>query len=223
MATEVVIKRVYDQLKQQVMTYHIKPGTRLNIGHLADDLGVSTTPVREVLNRLVSEGLIDDVPQIGFFVHHPTEHEIRNLYDLNRLLLDWSLGALRKGHLVTGLVRPPRLFPEPSPTEAEAQIQAEALVQITEQLFNHVASQSHNREIVRKIRNINDRLHYIRLHEPDFLPNAQTELLDLCRLYYQKNYRGLRDALKTYHDARTALVENLLTLILSCECTGKAS
>lgn len=61
-------------------------GARINEVRLADDLGVSRTPLREALGRLVSEGAVVTIPRRGFFVEELTADELRNLYPIRALL-----------------------------------------------------------------------------------------------------------------------------------------
>ncbi|WP_198543403.1 GntR family transcriptional regulator [Pseudofrankia sp. BMG5.36] len=53
-----VRERVYRYLRQAVMTGELPPGTRLVEDRIAEELGVSRTPVREALQRLTSEALV---------------------------------------------------------------------------------------------------------------------------------------------------------------------
>ena len=89
-----IIKRVYKSLKGSVISNQFPAGERLNIETLAEDLRVSITPVRESLLRLVAEGLIVTVPKMGFFMKTLSEADIRDLYELNHVLVDWSVNCL---------------------------------------------------------------------------------------------------------------------------------
>lgn len=71
-------------------------GEHVNEVHLAARLGVSRTPLREALNRLVAEGALDARPRLGYFVKPLTLDEFDQLYDI-RPLLDPE--ALRLGGL----------------------------------------------------------------------------------------------------------------------------
>ena len=64
----------------------LAPGERLNEVHLATALGVSRTPVREALNRLVAEGAVVAKPRFGYFVKPLTLEEFEQLYDIRPLL-----------------------------------------------------------------------------------------------------------------------------------------
>lgn len=62
------------------------PGERLNEVHLAAQLGVSRTPVREALNRLMAEGAVESRPRLGYFVKPLTCSEFEHLYAVRPLL-----------------------------------------------------------------------------------------------------------------------------------------
>ena len=53
------VDRVQQHLRAMAVAYAFKPGERINEGALARSLGVSRTPVREALNRLSIEGLLE--------------------------------------------------------------------------------------------------------------------------------------------------------------------
>src|ERR1700754_2604016 len=79
---------VYERIKNWLLAQTLVPGQLLQIGVLADELGVSTTPVREALNRLGAERLIMSVPKRGFFARTPSEDDILGLYSVNQTILD---------------------------------------------------------------------------------------------------------------------------------------
>lgn len=55
---QVLTESVYAVVKEQIMDLQLAPGARINMDQLARDLEVSNTPLREVLTRLESEGLV---------------------------------------------------------------------------------------------------------------------------------------------------------------------
>jgi DNA-binding GntR family transcriptional regulator len=55
---QVLTDGIYENLKKQLMDLTIPPGSVMNMARLAKELDVSTTPLREALARLESEGLI---------------------------------------------------------------------------------------------------------------------------------------------------------------------
>ena len=68
-----------------ILDASLPPG-RINEVHLAAQLGVSRTPVREALMRLVSEGAVTSIPRHGFYVRPLTVEELEQLYPLRSFL-----------------------------------------------------------------------------------------------------------------------------------------
>jgi len=77
---------VRDQLRRQILSGSIPGGTRLVQADLANDLGVSTTPVREALHDLASEGLIEFGAHKGAVVHQIDRTELQEVFELRKLL-----------------------------------------------------------------------------------------------------------------------------------------
>lgn len=70
---------VYQALKQAIMDMNIYDSTadlRLDERKLAQDLGVSRTPIRDAIARLEQEGLVRTVPRRGTFVIRKTKKEV---------------------------------------------------------------------------------------------------------------------------------------------------
>jgi DNA-binding GntR family transcriptional regulator len=61
-------RRVYLQLRQRIVEMTLVPGTRIVERDIAEELGISRTPVHEAVQRLAEEGLIEVVPRSGTFV-----------------------------------------------------------------------------------------------------------------------------------------------------------
>ena len=70
---------VYRQLRQDILKGSLKPGQKLQIDQVAARYGVGANPVREALNRLSSEHLVDRHDQRGFFVPQLSLERLREL------------------------------------------------------------------------------------------------------------------------------------------------
>lgn len=77
-ATDEVVAKVRDWL----MTGRIVPGQRLTEADLSRELSVSKGPVREAMQRLAADGVIDLAPYKGYLVHRMTRSEVRGLFDV---------------------------------------------------------------------------------------------------------------------------------------------
>ncbi len=69
--------RVYQSLKEAILSIAYGPGEIVRKADLCEQLGVSRSPVSEALARLAAEGLVDVVPQAGTFVARFSMEEIR--------------------------------------------------------------------------------------------------------------------------------------------------
>jgi DNA-binding GntR family transcriptional regulator len=78
--------RVYSQIKHLILCNEIMPGQKLNHQQLSERLGVSRTPVREALTRLVQEGYVSVLPNRGFTCKEIRMQEAEELYELREAL-----------------------------------------------------------------------------------------------------------------------------------------
>ena len=85
-AVENLSARVYNQIKQLILCNEIMPGQKLHHQELSERLGVSRTPVREALTRLVQEGYVSFLPNRGFTCKEIRIQEAEELYDLREAL-----------------------------------------------------------------------------------------------------------------------------------------
>jgi DNA-binding GntR family transcriptional regulator len=78
--------RAYRALWGGIVAGSIESGVQLRPDTIAEQLDISTTPVREALHRLEVDGLIVKLPYKGWFVREFTEHEVRDLYEMRASL-----------------------------------------------------------------------------------------------------------------------------------------
>ncbi len=71
---------VYSKLKTAIRKKYIKQGSQLVEASLAQQLGVSRTPVRSAIKKLEAEGLVNIIPNRGAFVITPTRREIEETF-----------------------------------------------------------------------------------------------------------------------------------------------
>jgi DNA-binding GntR family transcriptional regulator len=76
---------VYSQIKDDILKGKYKPGERLIISKISQDLGVSHTPINESLNRLVMEGYVDFIPRKGMKVREIDIDEIMETYEIRKM------------------------------------------------------------------------------------------------------------------------------------------
>jgi DNA-binding GntR family transcriptional regulator len=91
-------RRAYEALKQDILTCELRPGAQIFEGELAQRYGTSKTPVREALNLLGQEGLVEVLPRRGYLVAPVTLRDVQEVFQL-RLLLETAAAELAAEHI----------------------------------------------------------------------------------------------------------------------------
>jgi DNA-binding GntR family transcriptional regulator len=89
---DMVLRRV----RADIVSGHSAPGTMYSVPTLAEELGVSTTPVREALLELSLRGLITPVRNRGFRVEATSPDDLRDLFALRVLLERYAMECMAK-------------------------------------------------------------------------------------------------------------------------------
>jgi DNA-binding GntR family transcriptional regulator len=79
-------ERVYMQLRKAILMNELPPNTRLVEVQVAGELGVSRTPVREALKRLLAEGFVSRDPLGGLVVHAASPGDVDEAYPVREVL-----------------------------------------------------------------------------------------------------------------------------------------
>lgn len=108
--------RAYEVLKEAIVHRSLKPGQTLNEEKLAEELGISRTPLRSALQKLHHEHLIQSAPGKGYVVASLNREDMEHVF-LMRSLLEPAAARLaalhrraedvRKLHQLVGLQRQP--------------------------------------------------------------------------------------------------------------------
>jgi DNA-binding GntR family transcriptional regulator len=154
------VEDIYQWLKAKAVSFQVKPGDRINEGALAREFGVSRTPLREALNRLVSERFFEFRPGSGFYCRPLEAQEIFDLFELRRVLeiaavraaciraSDQGLAALKHALYDEGL-------------ETDGLTVAQACAR-DEAFHVGIAKLAGNAELTAQLGQINERIRFIR-------------------------------------------------------------
>lgn len=83
----------YQKLRNRILTGKFPPGTKLVVNDLAAEWKISNTPIKEALNRLLTEGLVAFEPRRGMRVRRPlTVEEVREKYELRAIIEEHCCG-----------------------------------------------------------------------------------------------------------------------------------
>lgn len=84
MAKDILIETAYNGIRNYILENQYQGNIKLNQNELAKDFNISRTPVVKALHMLEGEGLVDNIPNRGFFIHVPTIREISELFTLRQ-------------------------------------------------------------------------------------------------------------------------------------------
>ena len=94
MARSTILReQVYEQIKHDIVTCKLSPGTPLSENQFLDQFKVSKTPIREALTSLVQDGLVEYTPNRGFMVTYISVTDIQEIFD-TRIFIETELFRL---------------------------------------------------------------------------------------------------------------------------------
>ncbi|GAB3491536.1 GntR family transcriptional regulator [Flexivirga sp.] len=86
--------KAYEFVKTGILAGDLAPSTFLTEGQLAEEIGISRTPVREALLRLQAEGMVELFPKKGALVVPATPQEARETFEARSLIEEWAAGRV---------------------------------------------------------------------------------------------------------------------------------
>ncbi len=99
MRKETVEQKVYQLIKNAILTRQIAPGNQLFESAIAAKVNASRTPIRSAITKLEAEGLVTVIPNKGAFIVQPTIDEMIQAFELRKVLEDM---AIREGYTKMG-------------------------------------------------------------------------------------------------------------------------
>ncbi|GAA4797115.1 GntR family transcriptional regulator [Streptomyces ziwulingensis] len=87
-------RQIADALRDEVLAGRLQPGQEFTVKEIAEQYGVSATPVREALVDLSAQGLLDADHHRGFRVHEYSVADFRGMVEARRLVTDGMFHAI---------------------------------------------------------------------------------------------------------------------------------
>lgn len=190
-----VLEPTYAGLKYRLMTGAWPLGLRLDAARLADDLGVSVTPVRDCLNRLVGEHLVDFQAGEGYRVANLSERTLRDLYAFTADLLELALTGLTRTGTMPGRWAEAADYPERVTT-----------------LFEAIAHGAGNSLLTETVKGLGERLHAARICEARLLDGVDAEIADIAEQFAARR-KALSESLAQYHCRRRKIVPGIIEML----------
>lgn len=84
---QTLVEVAYEALKKDITERLLAPGEKIILRKLSERYGISATPIKQALNRLIAEGVVESTPRKGIRVRVITGEEIAELMDI-RLMIE---------------------------------------------------------------------------------------------------------------------------------------
>lgn len=187
-----VLEPTYDAIRRRLVSGAWQPGFRLEAARLAGLLGVSITPVRDSLNRLTGERLVDAWPNEGFRVPRLEGRELRGLIGWHHELVRLArrtvslqqISVIQRGH--------------------------DGIAERTSLLFAALAGDATEIEARWAMGNAAARLGPYRKHEATILSGVDEELASIEAAVLNGNDEALGSAIEGYHHRRQTVSDELV-------------
>ena len=158
--SQLTSREIYERLREMAQTFEFRPGSRINELELAKALDVSRTPLREVLNQLMVEGLLTREANKGFLCRTLEPAKILELYEF-RGELEKTIARLACQRATDADVDELESFTKASSDVPEDETSAR-LLKLDETFHIRLARMTGNSEYARALENVNSRIHYVR-------------------------------------------------------------
>ncbi len=80
-------EKAYHLIKEKIITLELAPSSVIDEQVLMEDLGLGRTPIREALQRLAVEGLVNIVPRRGMFVAEISITDLQKIFEVRMVLV----------------------------------------------------------------------------------------------------------------------------------------
>ena len=77
-----LVDQIYSLLRESILTLRYPLGSRVNVNEIQQEYGVSSTPLREALNRLQQEGLVTTQTNVGASVLPLAPHDVEEIEEV---------------------------------------------------------------------------------------------------------------------------------------------
>lgn len=145
MAKKTVLKsirdQIYEAIQQSIVNNSYKPGEELQIDRLAEEFGVSTTPIREALIRLESSGLVQLIPNKGARVTAFQEEDIRDTWEVRKLLEPYAAGLTAERDVTPEIQELNKAFDLLERGSQDGDLYIQSDIHLHELLYSHLSNE----------------------------------------------------------------------------------
>lgn len=83
--------QISQEIRNRIINVEIAQGEQIDVNNLEKEFGVSRAPVREALQSLADEGLVEVKPRVGYFAVELTPKQVKDISEMRKLLENYAL------------------------------------------------------------------------------------------------------------------------------------
>lgn len=89
-----LVDQIYHKIKEDILHKHLIPGGKINPRKISEQYNISVTPIKQALNRLVSEGLVECIPHRGMIVKRISKKELLDSLEARKMIELYSVHSI---------------------------------------------------------------------------------------------------------------------------------
>ena len=196
---------VYEELKRQIMVGEIAPGTRMMEVELAEEMGVSRTPVREAIRKLEKEGLVTIEPRRGAYASDISAKDMVDILEVRQDLEGMAAGIAAQKITDEGRIELENIARKYKDSVDREDI--EEIIKNDEAFHKYIVSLSGNKTLIKMVSQMQElalRFRYIYYEDFSRFKNQPSEhqaIVDAiaggdvagARKYAEEHLAGLKD------------------------------
>ena len=208
---ELLIDSVYARLRELIISNVLRAGQKLVDRDLAEQLGVSRTPVREALGRLAMMDLVEARSRQGYYVKEYSAKQVSDLYEFRKMLEVHAARLAAQNSQPSHLREFDRILADSEKFAADPTNYADML-RLELELHELIARASGNASLHQAIQNLMDKvMGFIWLEattDKEMLAAAHNDHQALINLIKEKNAEGAADRIRVHIESAQKTLES---------------
>jgi DNA-binding GntR family transcriptional regulator len=202
---------IYSQLSGRILRWDFLPGHRFTEEALCAEFNVSRSPIREVLHMLAENGLVEKRPKLGYSVRLLDFKEIDELYDLRLALEEFAIARLCGQGMDERRIE--ELLAYWTDLHARLPGTSKEVPAADEEFHETLSTFTKNEALVRALKDIDRRIHFVRLADITSSERTVTtclEHLELLRAIRERDVAKALGALRRNIEGGRSSVERAI-------------
>jgi len=205
---------VYEILKNKIITNALKPGEPLTESALSAELKASKTPIREALQQLEKEGLIENVPGKGAFVSRISVDEVLEIFEIREIL---ECGVIRRvaARPQLNVIEAEAVRKRFESSEADGSRKPNYSFRPGDEIHTFVFEAFGNKRLLEYYRRLQDHIERMRLYffsqfRPERSEQSAAEHLEIINALIARDSERAERAMRTHLQNSTDYVKRIL-------------